>query len=199
MEDQVTWAGEGVSTTVSKKNVSYHFLTHAEHSQSAALQLDFSWILNMLKFYMEVFIRNNFINNCISSFKHLQPKNTLNIYKECGEGEHSFLISSLSTKWLRAHLIDVLGFHCCFLGSFSKSMTEISLYINPSHHITSQIVVEYPGMSFLNLIALINLSNLWGCVNSFWSIWIHLICQYTPISRFDKYNNITKNIGRQGS
>ena len=42
MEDHVTWRGEVVSTTVSKQNVSYHFLTHAEHSQSAALQLDFS-------------------------------------------------------------------------------------------------------------------------------------------------------------
>ena len=51
MEDHVTYTGEVVSTTVSKQNVSYHFLTHAEHSEPTTLQ-----VFNLTFAYLNTYI-----------------------------------------------------------------------------------------------------------------------------------------------
>ena len=50
------------------------------------------------------------------------------------------LISLLLTEWCIFHLIDFLGFHCCFLGSYTNQLSEqllsllLGVTINIYHH-----------------------------------------------------------------
>ena len=144
-----------------------------------------------LTLYMEVLEMDHFVYDPLPGFVHFQAEgklNSSNTDKRTIFPDLIFIHRMIENPRYRCLRLPLL-----FFGVLKPRIRWWVSELKISYP-TSQIRVEYPGMSCRSLIALISLSNFWGFFNSFSDIWIHFICQYTPIGKFnDEYiENKTK-------